>query len=656
MEKFKIVSLVSLVILLSNVAIVLASGRDEFPRLDWAEGIVATSDEALELVGNGSIDNFKDVPTRYVGYLPRSWHISIQPSFRRTSFGGLFINCRDYTPDGMPLIPLNITQFRYALHLLIGCKKTEWINWNYSWRTDTIFPWFNLYWYKQQPQVPYDPVQAYQLLISAGFSNSTGIWIMPNGQELRKIRVMSPEESPPLIILTGYCVDSWNAFFGKGSDGQHYFIHDPTPFYDILDHVFIYRDYDVAFLPWTFGRDPDFLYDMFHPNGSANAPGLDLPLLNNVLHAVKYWRWPNGTFITTFEEMRQLVSTSQDILFNATPVIPLYFSGAYINAYAPSLQCWTESPGFSSNNFWTYNWIGWTQPSPSPGWRFHIPSPLPDLNPITSTSRSSWQILDLIIDNLIQIEPFAHSHVLWAAKQWTPLEGYEPFTEPGVEHGMKVTFELRQGIKWHDNVTVNAETIKYNLDFIKQIMPPRLQNVWKTYLRAVVQEPPNDKITIHINGTETGFWPIYDYVKAALLIPPHIYCPYGPVDLNMDGEVTYDEVLAFKPDKTPHPLVPGLTCLIGTGPWIFKGWVNENKILLEENENYFAHKFLREDTNFDGKVDITDIGLVLRAFGAMPGHPRWMNGRTDVNCDGKVDMTDIGKILRKYGKITLPDS
>lgn len=56
------------------------------------------------------------------------------------------------------------------------------------------------------------------------------------------------------------------------------------------------------------------------------------------------------------------------------------------------------------------------------------------------------------------------------------------------------------------------------------------------------------------------------------------------------------------------------------------------------------------DIRLDGKVDMSDVGDALRAFGAKPGHPRWEMGKADVNFDGKVDMSDIGDILRKFGK------
>jgi len=65
------------------------------------------------------------------------------------------------------------------------------------------------------------------------------------------------------------------------------------------------------------------------------------------------------------------------------------------------------------------------------------------------------------------------------------------------------------------------------------------------------------------------------------------------------------------------------------------------------------------DLNLDGKVDMSDVGIALRAFGAKPGHPRWEMGKADTNLDGKVDMSDIGAVLRKFGKMApswpLPD-
>jgi branched-chain amino acid transport system substrate-binding protein len=55
------------------------------------------------------------------------------------------------------------------------------------------------------------------------------------------------------------------------------------------------------------------------------------------------------------------------------------------------------------------------------------------------------------------------------------------------------------------------------------------------------------------------------------------------------------------------------------------------------------------DLNFDGKVDMKDVGRAARAFGAVPGSPRW-DLEADTNVDGKIDMKDIGAIARNFGK------
>jgi parallel beta-helix repeat protein len=55
------------------------------------------------------------------------------------------------------------------------------------------------------------------------------------------------------------------------------------------------------------------------------------------------------------------------------------------------------------------------------------------------------------------------------------------------------------------------------------------------------------------------------------------------------------------------------------------------------------------DVNMDGKVDGRDIAIVARAFGAIPGDPRW-NALADVNDDGKIDGKDIVTVVKLFGK------
>jgi peptide/nickel transport system substrate-binding protein len=61
------------------------------------------------------------------------------------------------------------------------------------------------------------------------------------------------------------------------------------------------------------------------------------------------------------------------------------------------------------------------------------------------------------------------------------------------------------------------------------------------------------------------------------------------------------------------------------------------------------------DVNYDGKVDMKDVGWVCKAYGSYygpPPHARW-NFRCDVSNDRKVDMKDVGFVCQKYGAVSL---
>lgn len=54
------------------------------------------------------------------------------------------------------------------------------------------------------------------------------------------------------------------------------------------------------------------------------------------------------------------------------------------------------------------------------------------------------------------------------------------------------------------------------------------------------------------------------------------------------------------------------------------------------------------DINGDGKVDITDVALVSKAFGSRPGSPRW-DARCDTDLNGVIDITDVAFVSKLFG-------
>jgi len=54
------------------------------------------------------------------------------------------------------------------------------------------------------------------------------------------------------------------------------------------------------------------------------------------------------------------------------------------------------------------------------------------------------------------------------------------------------------------------------------------------------------------------------------------------------------------------------------------------------------------DLNWDGSIDGSDLEIMYAAYGSKPGDPHW-NPDADLNGDGRVDMRDIGIVLRNVG-------
>jgi hypothetical protein len=63
--------------------------------------------------------------------------------------------------------------------------------------------------------------------------------------------------------------------------------------------------------------------------------------------------------------------------------------------------------------------------------------------------------------------------------------------------------------------------------------------------------------------------------------------------------------------------------------------------------------YLPYDVNYDGKVNMADIGLVAQAFGSVYGPPMSANWhfRCDLTNNRVVNMQDIGRVAQKFGCI-----
>jgi hypothetical protein len=261
---------------------------------------------------------------------------------------GVFFYMFGRTP-GFSLYPLNISSFRLAMQYVVGFEEKEewcWSIYGYAkWPQMFYVPFANEYWVNPFLEVYHtDWEMAVDVLVENGFYYDVGadgrlnsytvastddIWYCPNGMKLiggpdsaspgsdreatgedwvgdpiYGIFVACPGDglAPPSHEISRLHMRKWNRFFmGVASDGSAdssntaLFIDLPDDTYGYIYFSSFYnRDHDIFMLCWGLGRNPDYLYDLFHPDvdypGWGNSPGLDHAGCNRVMYALKYWK------------------------------------------------------------------------------------------------------------------------------------------------------------------------------------------------------------------------------------------------------------------------------------------------------------------------------------------------------------------------------
>lgn len=236
----------------------------------------------------------------------------------------------------------------------------------------------------------------------------------------------------------------------------------------------------------------------------------------------------------------------------------------YYYAFKPGLNYFPESLNYDNN--WMYGLLYWDNASKTSA-NIHVPGPIQSLNPGWARSAYEWQVLNRLYDRLIAVDPITNEDIPWAAKSWK----VDLWSSPGegVQYGQKINFKLQTGIMWHDGTPVDASTIKWNWDFIANIKMPAYYEVWKDYIRTEIVN--QFEVNVYVNSTNP--WILYDLAGTALLFPPHIWNKFWG---DPNGAKN------FKPWETGE--------LIGTGPWVFKGWDTvANKTHVTANKIYWGH-------------------------------------------------------------------
>ncbi|MDD3840620.1 MAG: ABC transporter substrate-binding protein [Clostridia bacterium] len=172
------------------------------------------------------------------------------------------------------------------------------------------------------------------------------------------------------------------------------------------------------------------------------------------------------------------------------------------------------------------------------------------LNPLLLTSKSSYNVFNLIYDNLVEydsefkVEP-------GLASSWE-FEG----------DGEQVTFFIRQGVKWHDGEELTADDVKFTLDMI---FNNKIESPYKSQLSTFIKSynvQDKNSIRVVFNKPVGGMLGILSIP----IIPQHYY---------QSAEFML---------KNQH-ILP-----VGTGAYQVTEYNNRKDMLLKSNKDWWKAK------------------------------------------------------------------
>lgn len=131
------------------------------------------------------------------------------------------------------------------------------------------------------------------------------------------------------------------------------------------------------------------------------------------------------------------------------------------------------------------------------------------------------------------------------------------------------TLHLRKGIRFHDGTPFNAEAVKYNLE---RILDPANAVTFRFLIAPVTSVEVVDEYTVRLT-TEAPFAPILAHLTHSSI------GMLSPAAIEQYGE-----------DISRNP--------VGTGPFKFKEWVRQDRIVLERNPDYWGEPAQVDELEF----------------------------------------------------------
>src|SRR3972149_11009028 len=173
---------------------------------------------------------------------------------------------------------------------------------------------------------------------------------------------------------------------------------------------------------------------------------------------------------------------------------------------------------------------------------YHPPTPI---NPLTSLSGISSQLVDVVFDGLVRIDEDLEVTPSLASS-WQISD-----------NGLRWTFFLRRGVRFHDGVEVTTRDVKFTLE---EIIHSKSIGLYTGGLADLINSVQiKDRYTVEILLNRPS--PSFIYNMEVGILPAHLLQEKGPLE-----------------EFGSHP--------VGTGPFRLSQW-KEYEIVLDANRDYF---------------------------------------------------------------------
>ncbi len=485
--------------------------------------------------------------------------------------------------------------------------------------------------------------------------------------------------------------------------------HVPADFNTYTNSVFNLHDFDIFMIFWRLGRFPLQLYGMAHSSeyvpGSDNPVGIMDPVLDDLLEELKYGLDHDAKVAACHEAQRRMYDSTLPYALSHM----LLYSRVYFNAAAPGLMGIVNQPGYGSDNGWTESNWRWEpghpneriEAGPAGDERVVIyvnGEEAPHRNPLFVETVYEANVIEPTLDGGIAVHPYDLTDVAWQDDNWV-IEG--PITETitldsdidggqyagmnagdsfDIIDGMKITYNLVDGLYWQDGNPVGADDMEFSLEFLRDNEIPQYITTWQDIVD--VQQVNSTAWTVYCNETSqflvyywsdpllsTEVWSAWDGQPLADILayePTEDYADTGPWSYpdGPDGQPGTGD------DPDPTNIGPK-TKMFGTGPFVYDyydavGMVAEVHAWREQGANVGYFKTTDEiaaikteafwsvgDVDRNGEVWTNDKFRWGQAYlSHKPPHPedaRW-DIAADVNKDTVVDWEDGGRISANWGE------